>query len=51
MWWAYAVIALLAAVASLWAGGEIGRQRAEAALEEQARMDARLNAALLRVQC
>ncbi|MBX5170222.1 sensor histidine kinase [Rhizobium sp. NZLR1b] len=48
MWWAYAVIALLAVVASLWAGGEIGRHRAEAALEEQARMDARLNAALLR---
>lgn len=48
MWWTYAVLALLAVVASLWAGGEIGRHRAEAALEEQARMDARLNAALLR---
>ncbi|MGZ2455395.1 ATP-binding protein [Rhizobium sp. IY2] len=48
MWWTYAVFALLAVVASLWAGGEIGRHRAEAALEEQARMDARLNAALLR---
>jgi len=48
MWWAYAVVALLAVVASLWASGEIGRRRAEAALEEQARMDARLNAALLR---
>ncbi|MGO6966536.1 ATP-binding protein [Rhizobium leguminosarum] len=48
MWWAYAVLALLAVVASLWASGEIGRHRAEAALEEQARMDARLNAALLR---
>ncbi|PDS76538.1 ATP-binding protein [Rhizobium sp. L43] len=48
MWWAYAVIALLAVAASLWASGEIGRRQAEAALEEQARMDARLNAALLR---
>ncbi|MEI1246576.1 sensor histidine kinase [Rhizobium aouanii] len=48
MWWAYAVLALLAVVASLWASGEIGRHRAEAAIEEQARMDARLNAALLR---
>ncbi|NNU65155.1 MULTISPECIES: ATP-binding protein [unclassified Rhizobium] len=48
MWWAYAVLALVAVVASLWASGEIGRHRAEAALEEQARMDARLNAALLR---
>ncbi|MCW0016323.1 ATP-binding protein [Rhizobium sp. BT-226] len=48
MWWAYAVLALLAVVASLWASGEIGRHRAEAALEDQARMDARLNAALLR---
>ncbi|MEH7847833.1 ATP-binding protein [Rhizobium laguerreae] len=48
MWWAYAVLALLAVVAGLWASGEIGRLRAEAALEEQARMDARLNAALLR---
>ncbi|TBY06495.1 sensor histidine kinase [Rhizobium laguerreae] len=48
MWWAYAVLALLAVVASLWASGEIGRHRAEAALEEQARMDSRLNAALLR---
>ncbi|MGZ2425311.1 two-component system C4-dicarboxylate transport sensor histidine kinase DctB [Rhizobium laguerreae] len=48
MWWAYAVLALLAVVAGLWASGEIGRHRAEAALEEQARMDARLNAALLR---
>ncbi|MDC7741449.1 sensor histidine kinase [Rhizobium binxianense] len=48
MWWAYAVIALLTVAASLWASGEIGRRHAEAALEEQARMDARLNAALLR---
>lgn len=48
MWWAYAVLTLLAVVASLWASGEIGRHRAEAALEEQARMNARLNAALLR---
>ncbi|MBY5455156.1 sensor histidine kinase [Rhizobium leguminosarum] len=48
MWWAYAVLALVAVVASLWASGEIGRHRAEAALEEQARTDARLNAALLR---
>ncbi|TAY18035.1 sensor histidine kinase [Rhizobium leguminosarum] len=48
MWWAYAVLALVAVVASLWASGEIGRHRAEAALEDQARMDARLNAALLR---
>ncbi|MDV4177405.1 ATP-binding protein [Rhizobium brockwellii] len=48
MSWAYAVLALVAVVASLWASGEIGRHRAEAALEEQARMDARLNAALLR---
>ncbi|KAF5887524.1 ATP-binding protein [Rhizobium sp. PEPV16] len=48
MWWTYAVLALVAVVASLWASGEIGRHRAEAALEEQARMDARLNAALLR---
>ncbi|PDT05971.1 two-component sensor histidine kinase [Rhizobium chutanense] len=48
MWWAFAAIALVAVVASLWAGGEIGRYRAETALEEQARTDARLNAALLR---
>ncbi|AHF84965.1 ATPase [Rhizobium leguminosarum bv. trifolii WSM1689] len=48
MWWVYAVLALLAVVASLWASGVMGRLRAEAALEEQARMDARLNAALLR---
>ncbi|OHV23517.1 sensor histidine kinase [Rhizobium sp. RMa-01] len=48
MWRAYAVVALLAVAASLWAGGEIGRRQAEAALEEQARTDARLNAALLR---
>ncbi|MBB4291224.1 two-component system C4-dicarboxylate transport sensor histidine kinase DctB [Rhizobium leguminosarum] len=48
MWWAYAVIALLTVAASLWASGEIGRRHAEAALEERARMDARLNAALLR---
>lgn len=48
LWWAYAVLALVAVVASLWVSGEIGRHRAEAALEEQARMDARLNAALLR---
>ncbi len=48
MWWAYAVLALVAVVVSLWISGEIGRHRAEAALEEQARMDARLNAALLR---
>ncbi|MBC2804914.1 GHKL domain-containing protein [Rhizobium leguminosarum bv. viciae] len=48
MWWAYAVLALVAVVVSLWVSGEIGRHRAEAALEEQARMDARLNAALLR---
>ncbi|MBX4999976.1 sensor histidine kinase [Rhizobium lentis] len=48
MWWAYAAIALLAVVASLWASGEIGRRQAESALEEQARMDARLNVALLR---
>ncbi|TBC95333.1 sensor histidine kinase [Rhizobium leguminosarum] len=48
MWWAYAVLALVAVVASLWASDEIGRHRAEAALEEQARTDARLNAALLR---
>ncbi|MBX5103689.1 sensor histidine kinase [Rhizobium lentis] len=48
MWWAYAAIALLAVVASLWASGEIGREQAESALEEQARMDARLNVALLR---
>ncbi|MBY5445504.1 sensor histidine kinase [Rhizobium leguminosarum] len=47
-WWAYVVLALVAVVASLWVSGEIGRHRAEAALEEQARMDARLNAALLR---
>ncbi|QKK18586.1 ATP-binding protein [Rhizobium indicum] len=48
MWWVYTVLALLAVVASLWASGEIGRHRAEVALEEQARMDSRLNAALLR---
>ncbi|ANM11547.1 MULTISPECIES: sensor histidine kinase [unclassified Rhizobium] len=48
MWWAYAVIALVAVAASLWASGEIGRRQAETALEEQARTDARLNAALLR---
>ncbi|MGO7585488.1 ATP-binding protein [Rhizobium ruizarguesonis] len=48
MWWACAVLALVAVVVSLWVSGEIGRHRAEAALEEQARMDARLNAALLR---
>ncbi|OWV88954.1 ATPase [Rhizobium sp. R635] len=48
MWWTYVAIALVAVVASLWASGELGRQQAEAALEEQARTDARLNAALLR---
>lgn len=48
MWWAYAVIALLAVVTSLWVSGEIGRRQAESAVEEQARMDARLNVALLR---
>ena len=48
MWWAFAAIALAAVIASLWAGGEIGRYQAETALEEQARTDARLNAALLR---
>ncbi|WP_184696909.1 sensor histidine kinase [Rhizobium leguminosarum] len=48
MWWAYAVIALVAAALGLWASGEIGRRHAEAALAEQARTDARLNAALLR---
>ncbi|WP_184469344.1 sensor histidine kinase [Rhizobium esperanzae] len=48
MWWAFAAIALVAIAASLWAGGEIGRYQAETALEEQARTDARLNAALLR---
>ncbi|ARO25054.1 C4-dicarboxylate transport sensor histidine kinase DctB [Rhizobium sp. TAL182] len=48
MWRAYAAIALLSVIASLWASGEFGRQQAEAALEEQARTDARLNAALLR---
>ena len=48
MWWAYAAIALLAVIMSLWASGEVGRYQAETALEEQARTDARLNAALLR---
>ncbi|MGR9176842.1 ATP-binding protein [Rhizobium leguminosarum] len=48
MWWAYAALAFLAVVASLWTSGEIGQHRAEAALEEQARMDVTLNAALLR---
>nr|WP_064247767.1 ATP-binding protein [Rhizobium leguminosarum]OAP93997.1 two-component sensor histidine kinase [Rhizobium leguminosarum] len=48
LWLAYAVLGLVAVVASLWVSGAIGRHRAEAALEEQARMDARLNAALLR---
>ncbi|MBW8789103.1 MAG: two-component sensor histidine kinase, partial [Rhizobium leguminosarum] len=38
-WWAYVVLALVAVVSSLWVSGEIGRHRAEAALEEQARMD------------
>ena len=48
MWWAYAAVALLAVIMSLWASGEVGRYQAETALEEQARTDARLNAALLR---
>ncbi|MDO3431578.1 ATP-binding protein [Rhizobium sp. CBN3] len=48
MWWLFAAAALLAVIASLWASGELGRQRAETALEEQARTDASLNAALLR---
>ncbi len=48
MWWTYAALAFLAVVASLWTSGEIGQHRAEAALEEQARMDVTLNAALLR---
>ncbi|OWV70135.1 ATPase [Rhizobium sp. R634] len=48
MWWAYAAITLLAVLVSLWASGEVGRYQAETALEEQARTDASLNAALLR---
>ena len=48
MWWAYVALALFVVVVSLWASGEIGKDRAEAALEEQARTDASLNAALLR---
>ncbi len=48
MWWAYAVLALSAVAASLLVSGEVGRRRAEAALEEQARTDAGMNVALLR---
>ncbi|ANM05297.1 C4-dicarboxylate transport sensor histidine kinase DctB [Rhizobium phaseoli] len=48
MWWAYALLALSAVAGSLLASGEVGRRRAEAALEEQARTDARMNVALLR---
>ncbi|TLX14058.1 sensor histidine kinase [Rhizobium sp. MHM7A] len=48
MWWAYAVLALSAVISSLWVSGEIGRRRAEAALEEQAQTDAGMNVALLR---
>ena len=48
MWWAYAVLALSAVAGSLLASGEVGRRQAEAALEEQARTDARMNVALLR---
>lgn len=44
----YAGLALALISASLWASGEIGRRRAEVALEAQARTDADLNAALLR---
>lgn len=44
----YAALALAFIAVALWAGGEIGRRRAEAALETQARIDASLNAALLR---
>jgi len=41
-------VALALILLSLWGSGEIGKRRAEAALEAQARIDADLNAALLR---
>ncbi len=44
----YGGLALALVITSLWASGEIGRRRAEVALEAQARTDADLNAALLR---
>lgn len=47
-WLVYASMALVVVAVGLWASGEIGRQRAEMALEAQARNDASLNAALLR---
>jgi two-component system C4-dicarboxylate transport sensor histidine kinase DctB len=47
-WIAYASMALVVVAVGLWASGEIGRRRAEVALEAQARNDASLNAALLR---
>ncbi|CAN7638210.1 sensor histidine kinase [Pararhizobium sp. LjRoot235] len=47
-WFIYAGVALMVIVAGLWGSGEIGRQRAEVALEAQARNGASLNAALLR---
>ncbi|MBW9065810.1 sensor histidine kinase [Rhizobium herbae] len=47
-WLIYAGLALLVITAGLWGSGEIGRQRAQVALETQARNDATLNAALLR---
>ncbi len=47
-WRIYAGLALVVTAAGLWGSGEIGRQRAEVALETQARNDAILNAALLR---
>ncbi len=47
-WIAHASMALVVVAVGLWAGGEIGRRRAEVALEAQARNDASLNAALLR---
>ncbi|OBZ95421.1 ATPase [Pararhizobium polonicum] len=44
----HAGVALALVIASLWASGEIGRRRAEVALAAQARIDADMNAALLR---
>lgn len=47
-WLTFALAAVAICGCGLWASGEIGRQRAEAALEIQARTDAAMNAALLR---
>lgn len=47
-WRVFICVSLAIAFLSLWASGEIGRERTRADVETQARIDANLNAALLR---